>query len=142
MHRRPLPARERDQRVKDIAAHIGITQLLDRYPDALSGGEQQRVALARALAPRPQLILMDEPFSAVDAITRLELQRLAVVLLDDKTVLLITHDPLEAIRLADVIYVMRDGGISTPFIPDGARPRFAPEAAQPVLQAKLLEALS
>lgn len=121
---------------------VGLGEHAGKPPYRLSGGQRQRAALARTLMSEASIVLMDEPFSAVDAITRLELQRLAVDLLGDKTVLLITHDPLEAIRLADVIYVMRDGGISAPFFPADVRPRFAPDAAQPALQAELLAALS
>ena len=130
------------KQARAMLGKVGLGEHADKPPYQLSGGQRQRAALARTLMSEASIVLMDEPFSAVDAITRLELQRLAVDLLGDKTVLLITHDPLEAIRLADVIYVMRDGGVSMPFFPDGARPRFDPEAAQPVLQAKLLEALS
>lgn len=74
----------------------------------LSGGQRQRVALARTLMQHADLILMDEPFSALDAVTRLQLQDLACDLLRDKTVLLITHDPQEAIRLADRIAILHD----------------------------------
>jgi len=85
----------------------------DRYPAQLSGGQQQRVGLARALAGDPGVILMDEPFSAIDAITREALQDELVRLQRAvrKTVLFVTHDVEEALRLADLIVVMRDGRV-------------------------------
>lgn len=73
---------------------------------SLSGGQRQRVALARTLMLEAPLVCMDEPFSALDAFTRLKLQDLAAELLKDRTVLMITHDPLEALRLADSIHVL------------------------------------
>ncbi len=92
----------------------------DRYPAQLSGGQQQRVGLARALAGDPQVMLMDEPFGAIDAITRASLQdeilRLQRQL--QKTILFVSHDVEEALRLADQILIMRDGQIvqfDTPF---------------------------
>ena len=76
-------------------------------PDQLSGGMRQRVALARTLMQDKPVVLMDEPFSALDAVTRHKLQSLACELLRDKTVVLITHDPQEAVRLADNLYVLQ-----------------------------------
>ena len=92
----------------------------DRYPSQLSGGQQQRVGVARALAGDPAVILMDEPFGAVDAITRggLQDELLRIHRLLRKTILFVTHDVDEALRLADRIAVMRDGRIvqyDTPF---------------------------
>jgi osmoprotectant transport system ATP-binding protein len=85
----------------------------DRMPDELSGGQRQRVGFARALAGRPDLILMDEPFSALDPITRDHLQRDFKALQDQLgfSALMVTHDMAEALILADVILVMRDGAI-------------------------------
>ena len=85
---------------------VGLAQATDLLPDKLSGGMRQRVALARTLFEDKQIVLMDEPFSSLDAITRMKLQELAVELLQKRTVLLVTHDPLEALRIADYIYVM------------------------------------
>jgi osmoprotectant transport system ATP-binding protein len=100
-------------RVAELAALVGLApELLDRYPAALSGGQQQRVGVARALAADPPVLLMDEPYSAVDPIVR---HRLQDELLDlqqrlGKTIVLVTHDVDEALRLADRIAVVNVGG--------------------------------
>ncbi|OGT60850.1 MAG: hypothetical protein A3E85_00945 [Gammaproteobacteria bacterium RIFCSPHIGHO2_12_FULL_45_12] len=86
---------------------VGLGASGHLYPGQLSGGMRQRVALIRTLLENKPIILMDEPFSAVDAITRYQLQTLAATLLKGKTVLFITHDPAEALRLANVIYLMQ-----------------------------------
>ncbi len=92
---------------------VGLADLADRYPNRLSGGEQQRVALARAIVPRPQVILMDEPFSGLDQRLRdrVRADTLAVVRETRSTAVLVTHDPMEAVEFADYIYLMRQGGI-------------------------------
>jgi osmoprotectant transport system ATP-binding protein len=85
----------------------------DRWPRELSGGQRQRVAIARALAARPSVLLLDEPFGALDAITRADLQQTFAELRGEMrmTVLLVTHDLQEAARLADRIAVFRAGGL-------------------------------
>ena len=85
---------------------MGLKNYAFALPAKLSGGMRQRVALARTLLEDRPVVLMDEPFSALDAVTRLQLQDLAANLLRDKTVLLVTHDPLEALRLGNHIYLM------------------------------------
>lgn len=92
---------------------VGLADLADRYPNRLSGGEQQRVALARAIVPRPQVILMDEPFSGLDQRLRdrVRADTLAVVRETRSTAVLVTHDPMEAVEFADHIYLMRQGRI-------------------------------
>ncbi len=122
--------------------NVGLGEHAHKPPYELSGGQRQRVALARTLMQDAEIILMDEPFSAVDAITRLDLQQLAAELLVDKSVILITHDPQEAIRLADSIYIMQNGGLSQPYKPEKPRPRFIAEQSQLLLQQQLLEVLS
>lgn len=86
---------------------VGLSNATSLFPAQLSGGMRQRVALVRTLMEEKPIVLMDEPFSALDAITRYKLQELAVDLLKDKTVLFITHDPTEALRLAHDIYLMQ-----------------------------------
>ncbi|WGE49472.1 ABC transporter ATP-binding protein [Actinobacillus equuli] len=110
----------------------------------LSGGQRQRVALARTLMQDADLILMDEPFSALDAVTRLQLQQLAAQLLSDKTVLLITHDPQEAIRLADQIYILKHqpAQLSDVIEPLSKAPRFSANTEQWQLEQRLLDMLS
>ncbi len=85
----------------------GLTDALHHYPHELSGGMRQRVALVRTLLTDKPIILMDEPFSALDTLTRSRLHTLSLGLLKNKTVIFITHDPLEALKLADDIYLMR-----------------------------------
>jgi putative hydroxymethylpyrimidine transport system ATP-binding protein len=105
---------------------------------------RQRVALARTLMEERPVVLMDEPFSAVDAPTRHRLQELAARLLAGRTVLLVTHDPLEALRLADRILVLT-GRPAAPVeaeVPDGAPPRPARDPALLAAQAALLERLA
>ena len=98
---------------KEMLSIVGLSGLENRYPHELSGGQQQRVALARALAPKPQLVLLDEPFSNLDVDLR---QRLGEEILDVLqslaiTTVLVTHDQSEAFALADIIGVVRDGKI-------------------------------
>ena len=100
-------------RVFDMLKRVGMTDMANQYPHQLSGGEQQRIALARALAPSPQVLLMDEPFSGLDNRLRDEVRDSTLALLKDEgtAVLLVTHEPEEAMRMADQIALMRDGQI-------------------------------
>ena len=91
---------------RELLKQLGLRDALDKYPAQLSGGMQQRVALARILIEKRSIVLMDEPFSALDSITRYQLQELSAHALKDRTVLLITHDPLEALRLGHHIAIM------------------------------------
>ncbi len=101
-------------RGEELAELLGIAHLLDRSVRGLSGGEQQRVALARALAPRPRILLLDEPFAAVDPATRLLLRRELRALHEREgiTTLQVTHDFDEALRLGDVVAVLAEGRIA------------------------------
>ncbi len=106
-----LPRAERAARVQEVLALVGLEGSETRYPHELSGGQQQRVALARALAPRPQLLLLDEPFSNLDVELR---ERLAhevrnILKAAQATALFVTHDQLEAFAIGDTIGVMHEG---------------------------------
>jgi len=108
-----LPARERKERVAELLSVIGLPDTADRYPHELSGGQQQRIALARALAPRPSLLLLDEPFSNLDPTLRESLSEevRAILKNQDTTALLVTHDQKEGFAMADRIAVMDQGRI-------------------------------
>lgn len=93
-------------RAQTLLELVGLKRAASLFPLALSGGMKQRVVLARTLFENKEIVLMDEPFTSLDIISQNELQILAATLLKDCTVLQITHDPLEALRLADYIYVM------------------------------------
>ena len=94
-----------------LIERVGLAEFSDRKPHTLSGGMRQRVALARTLMEDRPIMLLDEPFSALDAGLRAEMQELAAELFAGKTVLLITHDPAEAARMGDRLYLMTGGGI-------------------------------
>lgn len=104
-----------DQRGRDSLAEVGLAGRERAWPNELSGGEQQRVALARSLVREPRLLLADEPFGALDALTRLKMHRLLRRLFEQHrpAVLLVTHDVDEAIALADRVLVLDDGKIAT-----------------------------
>ena len=103
----------RHTRAGDIIDLVGLGGFADHYPDELSGGMKQRVGLARALANDPEVLLLDEPFSALDPLIRRDMQEEIIRLQQqmDKTMVFITHDLQEALRLGDRIVVMRDGGV-------------------------------
>jgi iron(III) transport system ATP-binding protein len=106
-----LPRTERDTRVAEVLKLVGLEGMEQRWPHELSGGQQQRVALARALAPRPRLLLLDEPFSNldVDLRERLAHEVRAILKAAGATALFVTHDQLEAFAIGDVIGVMHEG---------------------------------
>lgn len=113
-----VPRLQRDpdpgERARAALDRVGLPPAFaERWPRALSGGERQRVALARALAAEPDIVLLDEPFGALDALTRSDVQRVFAELRADRgfTALLVTHDLREALALADEIAVMRGGRI-------------------------------
>ena len=103
----------RDGRVRELLELVQMTPFADRYPDQLSGGQRQRVALARALAPRPGVLLLDEPFGALDAKVRQDLRHWLDELHRELgvTSLLVTHDQEEALELANQVVVMHEGRI-------------------------------
>ena len=116
---RNLPAAERESRIREQLAQVGLSGFADRYPHTLSGGQQQRVALARALAPAPGLMLLDEPFASVDSTLRRRLREDARRTLRASGVpsIVVTHDPEEAMELADRIAVIRGGTIVQDDVP-------------------------
>jgi iron(III) transport system ATP-binding protein len=106
-----LPRVEREARVREVLSLVGLSSSAQRYPHELSGGQQQRVALARALAPKPQLLLLDEPFSNLDVELRerLALEVRSILKEAQTTALFVTHDQMEAFAIGDVIGVMSEG---------------------------------
>ena len=96
------------QKAKELLIQVNMSAHQNKKTYELSGGQKQRVALARTLMQEANLILMDEPFSALDAITKIQLQDLTCQLLKNKTVVLVTHDPQEAIKLANHIYILKN----------------------------------
>lgn len=124
---RRVKKRERVVAVSEMLAHVGLDEFAGHYPAQLSGGMQQRVNLARALVNRPKVLLMDEPFAALDAQTRLNMQELLLGLWGERrmTVLFVTHDVDEALFLADRVVVLsrRPAQIRSEIAVDLPRPR-------------------
>ncbi|MDK1493924.1 ATP-binding cassette domain-containing protein [Sinorhizobium sp. 7-81] len=122
-------------------ADVGLADRANDWPAVLSGGQAQRVALARALVSRPGVLLLDEPFGALDALTRTEMHRLLERIWHEHgfTTVLITHDVAEAVALADRVIVLRDGGIALDIPIDLHRPRRGPADTSAVaFQARIL----
>jgi sulfonate transport system ATP-binding protein len=140
-----LGLRASNAREKALAAlgDVGLSHRLNAWPLTLSGGEAQRAALARALVQDPQLLLLDEPFAALDALTRLKMQQLVLDLWQRRrpAVLLVTHDVDEALLLADRVLVLKKGRISLdiPLTPD--HPREPGHPALNELRRRLLSEL-
>ncbi len=130
-------------RARALLDEVGLADRARSLPATLSGGMRQRVALARTLMEDRPVVLMDEPFSALDAITRLRLQALAARLLRGRTILLVTHDPLEALRLGEHIYIMsgKPARLAAAPLPPGAPPREPSDAAVLAAHAELLRRL-
>jgi len=110
-------------RAHDTLAQVGLSDHAFKRPSALSGGQRQRVALARTLMEDCAVVLLDEPFSALDALTRAQMQDLTAKLLANRTVLLVTHDPAEAARLGQTILIMTATGLIKVATPSGPIPR-------------------
>jgi sulfonate transport system ATP-binding protein len=132
-----LPGRPDRARAVEGLAEVGLAERADAWPKTLSGGEAQRAALARALVRTPELLLLDEPFAALDALTRLKAQRLVHQLWSRHgfTVLLVTHDVDEALLLAERILVLDQGRIAHDVTVDIPQPRTTPD---PELRRRLL----
>lgn len=144
-----VPRGEARQRARALFATFGLSGFEDAYPHALSGGMRQRVAFARSALPAGNLLLLDEPFGALDALTRAALQRWLLEIWAGlgKTCLLVTHDVDEALLLADRIYVLtaRPGRVRLERAVPLQRPRGLPMLARPevaALKAELLAALA
>src|ERR1043166_9447045 len=139
------PREERRERGAHALARVGLSEKASVWPRELSGGQAQRVAIARALVPRPQVLLLDEPFSALDAFTRVDLQDHLLNLWAEfkPTLIMVTHDVEEAIALADRIVVMRPhpGRIADEIEIDLPRPRDRQSAAFDFAKRRVLTAL-
>ncbi len=131
-------------RALDLLERVGLSENVKDFPAQLSGGMRQRAALARTLMEDRPIVLMDEPFSSLDAISRIRMQDMAAELLEGRTVLLVTHDPMEALRLGDRIHVLsgRPVSIDAPLLPNGNRPRDLHDPEVLNGQADLLERLT
>jgi sulfonate transport system ATP-binding protein len=121
-------------------ATVGLAERADDWPAELSGGQRQRVALARALLHEPQLLLLDEPLGALDALTRIEMQQLIESLWLSRgfTAVLVTHDVQEALALADRVVLIEEGRITLDMKVDLPRPRARGNAAFAALEQRLL----
>jgi sulfonate transport system ATP-binding protein len=139
------PKSERQKRVSFALDRVGLSDKAGVWPRELSGGQAQRVAIARALVPRPQVLLLDEPFSALDAFTRVDLQDHLLNLWAEfkPTLILVTHDVEEAVVLADRIVVMRPqpGRLSDEIAIELPRPRDRQSAAFDAAKRRVLAAL-
>ena len=138
-----LPGSDARARAEAALAEVGLSHRLDAWPATLSGGEAQRAALARALVREPGLLLLDEPFAALDALTRLRMHTLVLDLWAQHrpATLLVTHDVDEAVALADRVLVLEGGRIVLDLPNDAARPRSRATASFAALRARLLDRL-
>jgi len=133
----------RREKALDLIRKAGLAGYADAYPLTLSGGMRQRVALLRTLMEARPVILMDEPFSALDALTRMKLQDLAASMVKGATVVLVTHDPLEALRLGHSIHILSGSPARSgkAMVPDSSPPRKPGEPGIDKLHAELLKRL-
>ncbi len=137
-----LPPERRDQAL-DVLTQVGLGDRGQEWPTLLSGGQRQRVALARALVHRPRLLLLDEPLGALDALTRIDMQRLIEDLWRQHgfTAVLVTHDVGEAIALADRVWIIEEGRIALDLALSLPRPRARGSAGFAALEDRLLQRL-
>ena len=129
------------EKASGLIEQVGLTQHSHKRPHQLSGGMRQRVALARTLMEDTPVVLLDEPFSALDARNRAEMQDLAFEVLTGKTVLLVTHDPAEAVRLSHHLYLMSSTGLENRSTTGSDPIRAVDDSATLKAQAKLLVTL-
>ena len=133
-------ARDRDRAMR-MLARVGLEDHAHKRPGALSGGQKQRVALARTLMEDCPVILLDEPFSALDARTRTQMQDLAAEHLKGRTVLMVTHDPAEAARMGHAIHILTETGLEDVTPPPGTVPRPVDDPETLTAQGRLLARL-
>src|SRR6056297_875912 len=124
-----------------LIARVGLQDHAHKRPGALSGGQKQRVALARTLMEDRPVILLDEPFSALDARTRTQMQDLAAEHLKGRTVLMVTHDPAEAARMGHAIHILTETGLEDVTPPPGTVPRPVDDPETLTAQGRLLARL-
>ena len=129
------------ERARHLIGKVGLIKQIGQKPGTLSGGERQRVALARTMMEDRPVILLDEPFSALDAGTRAEMQELAFDLFKGRTVLLVTHDPAEAARIADRLYILDKSGLQSSTVPLTPAIRAVDDDSALQCQAQLLTTL-
>lgn len=129
------------QAAEALIARLGLEAHAHKRPAQLSGGQRQRVALARTLMEDRPVVLLDEPFSALDARLRSEMQELAAGHLEGRTVLLVTHDPAEAARLGERVFLLDESGLMEAVAPDIPAIRPLDDPATLAFQARLLRAL-
>jgi sulfonate transport system ATP-binding protein len=134
---------EQEAAARETLASVGLGDRFGDYPGVLSGGQRQRVALARALVHEPCVMLLDEPFGALDALTRIEAQRLVERLWLERgfTAVLVTHDVGEAVLLSDRVVVVDAGRIAASFVVDVPRPRRREDAAIAQLTGQVLDVI-
>ena len=136
-------AAERREQADEALALVGLFEKAAEWPARLSGGQKQRVALARALVSRPRLLLLDEPLGALDALTRIEMQRLIERVWRQQgfTALLVTHDVAEAVALGDRVVVMEEGRITRDVAVAAERPRRHGDAGLAAVEGEILARL-
>jgi putative hydroxymethylpyrimidine transport system ATP-binding protein len=128
-------------RAREMLARVGLADHADKRPHALSGGQKQRVALARTLMEDRPIVLLDEPFSALDARTRAQMQDLAATHLAGRTVLMVTHDPAEAARMGHAIHILTETGLEDVTPPAAPVPRAVDDPETLAAQGRLLARL-
>ena len=135
---------EKREKATALISSVGLGDYADALPAELSGGMRQRVALLRTLMEERPVVLMDEPFSSLDALTRLKLQDLAAEMVRGATVLMVTHDPMEALRLGHRIHVMtgKPADLGAALVPPGNPPRRPGSAEIAGLESELLDRLN
>ncbi|WP_136620332.1 MULTISPECIES: ATP-binding cassette domain-containing protein [Mesorhizobium] len=134
---------EATQRALDILGEVGLADRADEWPSVLSGGQKQRVALARALVGHPQILALDEPLGALDALTRIEMQQLLerIWITQKFTAVLVTHDVAEAVALADRVVVISEGRIALDLEVPVERPRRRGSVELARLEGRILDRL-